>query len=539
MPDIQINGLLGDIFSAPTFSSAAEDVAVAYAPEPLWMPEWTPQEGPQIKALESEAQEVLYGGGAGGGKTNLLIGASITRHERSIIFRRELTQLTEIELEIDDLLIDGVAGGLIQTNRNKHRWLWHERMPDGGRGPAKTRATRKFLELGAVQRTDDWMRYKGRAHDFIGFDELTEFERVQFTSLIIWNRTTTPGQRCRVIATTNPPTEPQHAWVLPEWGPWIDKRSGIKAAPGEILYYLYAPGETGHLRWYYPHEVEPYEGGYCVSATLQERLNEGEDPEMVSSRTFIPALVDDNVFLRGSGYKERLSSLPDGLRNAYLYGDFSAFSIESVNQVFPPDWIEKAFKRYENARAAGKVDEFDEPDVIGIDPARGGTDRTTIARRRGQYLLGFDVFKGADTPDGGSVAALALRYRSARMVVDVNTIGGSVYDALEAAGCAVEGFLAQGRSEARDKSGFFGFNNARSEAYWKLREALDPTGEAPIGMRRSNALADELLAHTWKAHVQGIQVESKDKVKEAIGRSPDLADAAVMAFRDPLSIFFD
>jgi hypothetical protein len=43
---------------------------------------------PQARALESPADELFYGGSAGGGKSDLLIGAALTRHKRSIIFRR-------------------------------------------------------------------------------------------------------------------------------------------------------------------------------------------------------------------------------------------------------------------------------------------------------------------------------------------------------------------------------------------------------------------------------------------------------------------
>ena len=48
---------------------------------------WSPNPGQQTLAMESPADEIFYGGTAGGGKTDLLLGATF-KHIRSLILRR-------------------------------------------------------------------------------------------------------------------------------------------------------------------------------------------------------------------------------------------------------------------------------------------------------------------------------------------------------------------------------------------------------------------------------------------------------------------
>ena len=59
-------------------------------------PIWAPNTGPQTDAYTCEAEELNYGGGAGSGKTDLLIGLALTRHRQTRIFRREYPQLANI-----------------------------------------------------------------------------------------------------------------------------------------------------------------------------------------------------------------------------------------------------------------------------------------------------------------------------------------------------------------------------------------------------------------------------------------------------------
>src|SRR5437764_7175050 len=50
---------------------------------------WVPNPGPQAQAFLCEADELFYGGEAGGGKTDLGIGLALTAHKRSLLLRRQ------------------------------------------------------------------------------------------------------------------------------------------------------------------------------------------------------------------------------------------------------------------------------------------------------------------------------------------------------------------------------------------------------------------------------------------------------------------
>ncbi len=109
---------------------------------------WTPLPGPQVIAYTSEADIIGFGGAAGGGKSDLAIGKAITQHERTIIFRREATQLTGI---IDRLA--EIVGHRVGYNGQEK--IWREPVPG------------KQIELGSTPNLGDETKYQGRPHDFI------------------------------------------------------------------------------------------------------------------------------------------------------------------------------------------------------------------------------------------------------------------------------------------------------------------------------------------------------------------------------------
>ena len=276
------------------------------------IPAWEPLKGPQTDALESLADIVFYGGAAGGGKTDLLLGAAL-RHKRTIIFRREFTQLSAI---IDRGLEIFAKYGTF----NAQKYFW--------------RLTgRRKVELGSCQHVGDEQKYQGQAHDLKEFDELGHFTESQFRTIIGWLRSSDPKQRCRVIATGNPPLNPEEEWIIQFFAPWLDPEHSKPARPGELRYYAMIEGV----------ETEVADGTEFEHTDAKTGKKYNIRP---LSRTFIPASVTDNPFYMESGYMSQLASLPEPLRSKLLYGDFTAGKEANPWQVIPSAWVKLAQDRW-------------------------------------------------------------------------------------------------------------------------------------------------------------------------------------------------
>jgi hypothetical protein len=73
--------------------------------------------------------------------------------------------------------------------------------------------------------------------------------------------------------------------------------------------------------------------------------------------------------------------------------------------------------------------------------------------------------------------------------------------------------------------------NCRSEAWWKMREALDPSSDPDVCLPDDEMLLGDLSAPQWSVTSTGkIQVESKDDIRKRLGRSTDDGDAVIQAF---------
>ena len=240
---------------------------------------WIPSPGPQTEAYFCQADELLYGGEAGPGKTDLLLGLAFTAHRRSLIMRRQCTDMGAL---IDRAIeIAGTRDGL-------------NRSPP----PRLRTGDNRVIDFGAAGQLGDEEHWQGQPHDLLGFDEVVQFLEQQVRFLMGWVRSTDEDQRCRVVMASNPPVTASGMWIIPMYRPWLDLTHPSPAEPGELRWFV--TDEDGN-----DEEVDgpsPIERG-------------GEVYEPVS-RTFIPGSLGDNPYLVDTGYKKRLDALPEPLRSA-------------------------------------------------------------------------------------------------------------------------------------------------------------------------------------------------------------------------------
>jgi hypothetical protein len=481
-----LEDLLGRVKALPPDKKAAlqKDAMLATAGRL-----WVPNVGPQSGAHFSLADETFYGGQAGGGKTDLAIGLSITEHRRSLILRR----INKDAVKLVERLAE-IVGHRNGYNGQLQRWKLGNRL----------------VEFGGCEQEDDKQRYKGDPHDLIVFDEGSDFLESQFRFIIGWNRSAIAGQRCRVLVTSNPPTTAAGLWVIKYWGAWLDPLHPNPALPGELRWYTTINGVDTEVDGPGPHVIE------------------GErEPIMARSRTYIPAALSDNPDLARTNYGSVLASLPDELRRAYRDGDFSVGQKDDDWQVIPTGWIEAAQQRWNPTPPRGY-----QMTAMAVDVAPGGGDQRVIAFRYGGWFAPLEAERVVDKT-GRLTAASVVKHRRDRCPVIVDLGGGWGGDALIALkdnGIPVVAFNGVVDSTAKTRDGKLGFRNKRAEATWRLREALDPEqeGGSVIALPPDAELKADLASYKWINTTGGILLEDKEKTKKKLGRSPDKGDAVVM-----------
>jgi hypothetical protein len=455
----------------------------------LWSPD--PRNIPQMVAYESRADLLLYGGAAGGGKTDLLCGTALTRHQRSVIFRAQYKDLRAVEERVLQLANKGGREGYNGQDMVLKK--------DG-----------MVIEFGAIGGAGQEMDWQGRPHDFYGFDEGAQLSAQKVNFVTAWKRTTIKGQRTRIIIASNPPIGGEGEWLIEWFAPWLDPMYSNPAQPGELRWAFVGP--DGHTVW--------CENGDVVMVGTEEYTP--------MTRTFIPAHLEDNPYLDPS-YKAQIQSLPEPLRSKLWKGDFLAGREDHAWQVIPTEWVRQAQARWKPGAPEGL-----RMLCMGVDISGGGSnDPHCIAKLYGNWFDRLTVLNGVDAKNGQQLAGQIIAHQqdSALIVLDMTGgWGGSARDHLASNRIQVESCIFNAKSAERTKDDKFRFSNQRAEMLWRFREALDPASGDNVALPPDERLTAELTAARWRPKMDTIQVEDKDEIRHRLGGSPDRADAVMMAW---------
>ncbi len=219
------------------------------------------------------ARFIGYGGSAGGGKTDALLGLSMIAglHWRRIkigYFRREFPQL------------EGPGGAIMRSRELMTGWADYN-----GEHHRWTYPTGSILQFCHCKEEQDVYNYQSQMFDILLFDEVTQFPRFIVRYLLSRNRLTVdlPDLKSAIAAAATNPGNVGHAWFRSEF---------VDIGPPEV-----------------PADVQV-------------------EPGRLERHVFIPAKLADNQILeqRDPGYRATLEAMPEITRKQLLDGDWNAFS---------------------------------------------------------------------------------------------------------------------------------------------------------------------------------------------------------------------
>lgn len=204
--------------------------------------------------------------------------------------------------------------------------------------------------------------------------------------------------------------------------------------------------------------------------------------------------------------------------NRYVMNSWD--DLEEEDNLIPYEFIN-------NSKNLGFFPMVDGGIVVGVDIARFGDDETVFTAIQKcspihwkqiyqEYYNHRDLMQTA-----GKAKDLKERFNAEYLVVDDDGLGGGVSDRL------TEQEVPVVRFKANEKAIRDGFANKRIEQFWKLRDLLR---QGYLELYKDDELHQQLSSLKYKFKSNGLKIlESKDEAKKRGIKSPDRADALMMA----------
>lgn len=273
--------------------------------------EYKLQDGPQLEAGKCNADVMVYGGGAGGGKTFYLLLEALRNCQFenfvTVIFRRTISDVIQGGGIWDDssTIYPTFSNLNPRSNGNSLVWKFEYNKKDPTSG--KTKKIKSKIKFAHMQHEKHKLKYQGAQIPLIMFDELTHFTRTQFFYMLSRNRLgLAKGVRPYIRATCNPDV---NSWVREFLDWWIDPETGIAIEE-----------RSGKIRW-----LHMVDDKYIWADTREEILENYPDADPLSV-SFIRSSVFDNQILMKNDpkYLAKLKGMTRVERMQLLEGNWNA-----------------------------------------------------------------------------------------------------------------------------------------------------------------------------------------------------------------------
>ena len=205
--------------------------------------------------------------------------------------------------------------------------------------------------------------------------------------------------------------------------------------------------------------------------------------------------------------------------NAYRVRVLGEFPLSDDDTMIPFSVVEQAMNR------DIEVDRF-APMIYGVDVARFGSDKSALAKKKGNVIIEVKKWRGLDLMQ--LVGAIKSEYeaeeshdRPVSIYIDSIGLGSGVVDRLRELGLPAVGINV---SESPAMKG--SYINLRAELWGKMKNWLE---QRNCVIPKDDDLLADLTAPRYTFNSSGkLRVESKDEMKKRGLASPDMADACIL-----------
>jgi len=260
----------------------------------------------QLAFLMLPHKEALYGGSAGGGKSEALLMGALQYIEvpfyAAIILRRSYSDLMQ-------------PGGLLDRAMEWHETWWGDLVKYENSQHTFHFPSGASLTFGYIGQINTQEKYQGGEYQFIGFDEVTQHHPYYYTYMFSRCR----KKQCAMHEGRVVDGEPAPLPFSKECYQ-CQKYAGVAKVPLRIRCTANPGGRGG----------EWVKDRFSITKNEETGRWYGANPK----RPFLPAGLSDNPYIDQKTYTENLMQLPETERNQLLHGDWGSYR----GGRFKPQW---------------------------------------------------------------------------------------------------------------------------------------------------------------------------------------------------------